>query len=155
MTNPFQVLGLAAKPDLSDDDVHSAWRRVAAATHPDRADHGDPAAFAAAAAAYTLLRTASGRGEALADLLDDTGGRGSGHRVPGQKNWLARTVVAAGLRIRRGRPFRLAVRLLAAGAASALAVAAVGWQPASAAITTGALTWLVVAGRSDLASRGS
>jgi curved DNA-binding protein CbpA len=51
--NPFAVLGLPPSPDLTDDDVRAAWRRVAAATHPDRADGGDPAGFAAAAGAYT------------------------------------------------------------------------------------------------------
>jgi hypothetical protein len=65
--DPFAALGLAARPDLTDDDVRAAWRRVAAATHPDRADGGDPARFAAAAAAYTELRTRFGRGEAMAD----------------------------------------------------------------------------------------
>ena len=62
------MLGLPARAGLTDDDVRAAWRRLAAATHPDRADGGDPARFAAAAAAYTVLRTRSGRGEALADL---------------------------------------------------------------------------------------
>ncbi|HTT51680.1 MAG TPA: hypothetical protein VMH35_09805 [Streptosporangiaceae bacterium] len=66
--NPFGVLGLPARADLADDDVRAAWRRLAAATHPDRPDGGDPDRFAAAAAAYTTLRTRSGRGEALADL---------------------------------------------------------------------------------------
>jgi curved DNA-binding protein CbpA len=154
MTSPFQPLGLPARPDLTDDDVRAAWRRVAAATHPDRADRGDPAAFAAAAAAYTLLRTATGRGEALADLADLTDGRAPGHRVPGGKDRLARATVAAGSRIRFGRPLRLAVRLLAAVAAGALAVAGVGWQPASFAVITGALTWLLLTGRSDLAGPG-
>jgi curved DNA-binding protein CbpA len=83
--DPFAVLGLAARPDLSDDDVRAAWRRIAAATHPDRADGGDPERFAVAAAAYTVLRTRSGRGEALADLADRSG-------------WAARAV--------RGRPGR-------------------------------------------------
>src|SRR5262249_7487667 len=46
----------------------AAWRRIAAATHPDGADGGDPARVAAAAAAYTELRTRYGRGEACADL---------------------------------------------------------------------------------------
>ena len=50
--DPFSVLGLPARADLTDDDVRSAWRRIAAATHPDRADGGDPGRFAAAAAAY-------------------------------------------------------------------------------------------------------
>jgi curved DNA-binding protein CbpA len=67
--DPFGVLGLPATPDLTDDDVRAAWRRIAAATHPDRADGGDPTRFALAAAAYTDLRTRYGRGEAYADLL--------------------------------------------------------------------------------------
>ena len=65
--DPFAALGLTAAPELTDDDVRAAWRRVAAATHPDRSDGGDPAQFAAAAAAYTELRTRFGRGEAMAD----------------------------------------------------------------------------------------
>ena len=35
-SNPFAALGLPARADLSDDDVRAAWRRLAAATHPDR-----------------------------------------------------------------------------------------------------------------------
>jgi curved DNA-binding protein CbpA len=66
--DPFALLGLPARPGLSDDDVRAAWRRIAAATHPDREDGGDPARFGAAAAAYVMLRTGFGRGEALADL---------------------------------------------------------------------------------------
>jgi hypothetical protein len=66
--DPFALLGLAPRPGLSDDDVRAAWRRIAAATHPDREDGGDPARFGAAAAAYVVLRTGFGRGEALADL---------------------------------------------------------------------------------------
>jgi curved DNA-binding protein CbpA len=66
--DPFAVLGLPARADLSDEDVRAAWRRIAAATHPDREDGGSPARFGAAAAAYAMLRTSFGRGEALADL---------------------------------------------------------------------------------------
>ena len=66
--DPFAVLGLPARPDLSDDDIRAAWRRIAAALHPDRADGGDPARFAEAAAAYTELRTEFGRREAYAVL---------------------------------------------------------------------------------------
>ena len=68
--DPFALLGLPARAGLSDDDVRAAWRRIAAATHPDREDGGDPARFGAAAAAYVTLRTSFGRGEALADLGD-------------------------------------------------------------------------------------
>ena len=60
--------GCPPRADLTDDDVRAAWRRIAAATHPDRDDGGDPARFGAAAAAYDTLRTSFGRGEALADL---------------------------------------------------------------------------------------
>jgi len=53
-------------------------------------------------------------------------------------------------RIAQGRPWRLALRALAVAAASYLAVAAAGWEPASAAVMTGALTWLLRTGRADL-----
>jgi curved DNA-binding protein CbpA len=150
---PFEVLGLAADSQLTDDDVRAAWRRIAAATHPDRADGGDSEAFAAAAAAYTALRTAAGRGEALADLRDQTPGRVPGRPVPGLKVRLPQIPWLLPRRIRQGRPLRLALRLLAAVAAGALAVAGAGWQPASLAVITGALTWLVLTGRGDLAAR--
>ena len=150
MTSPFRILGLTESTDLTDDDIRAAWRRVAAATHPDRADGGDPAAFAEAAAAYTALRTASGRGEALAASLEPTNGHIPDHHVSSRQSWLARSAVTLGSRIRHGRPLRLAIRLLGAAAVSALGVAGVGWQPASAAVMTGALTWLLVTGRDDL-----
>jgi curved DNA-binding protein CbpA len=134
MTDPFNALGLAGSADLTDDDVRMAWRRVAAATHPDRDDGGNPAAFAAAAAAYTVLRTHGGRSEALADL----------------RNRPAPTRSPVPRRIVTGRPVRLALRALTVAAVSWLDVAAVGWQPASAAVIAGALTWLLRTGRSDL-----
>jgi curved DNA-binding protein CbpA len=71
-SDPFAELGLPALAELTDDDVRAAWRRIAAATHPDREDGGDPARFGSAAAAYALLRTSFGRGEALADLSAGT-----------------------------------------------------------------------------------
>ena len=140
--DPFTVLGLPARPEVGDDEVRAAWRRIAAATHPDRADGGDPARFAAAAAAYTTLRTRSGRGEALADLADP-GVPGRRRPVPG----LARLPA----RVRHGRPARLALRLAVVAAASVAAVAVVGWTPASAAVITGVLTWLLLTARHDLA----
>jgi curved DNA-binding protein CbpA len=78
--DPFAALGLPASPEVTDADVRSAWRRIAAATHPDRADGGDPARFAAAAAAYTVLRTPFGRNEALADLATPHARRGLASR---------------------------------------------------------------------------
>jgi len=139
--DPFTVLGLPARPEVGGDEVRAAWRRIAAATHPDRADGGDPARFAAAAAAYTTLRTRSGRGEALADLAHPG--------VPGLRPLPGLARLPA--RVRHGRPARLALRLAAAAAASAAAVAVAGWTPATAALITGVLTWLLLTARHDLA----
>jgi len=184
---PFAALGLPARPDLTDDDIRTAWRRVAAATHPDRADGGDPARFAAAAAAYTELRTRYGRGEAYADL---TAGNGpvprqhttshpdiasrqqaaaygeTPHRkaTPHGKTDARRETAtsresdprretAAGLaaRVRRGRPALLALRIAIAAAVTAAAFAVVGAQPAAGGLAAGALTWLLLTARHDLA----
>src|SRR5258708_465526 len=79
--DPFAVLGLDAGADLGDDDVRAAWRRIAAETHPDRADGGDLDRFAVAAAAYTELRTRYGRGEARA-ALTSAARAGAGHPGP-------------------------------------------------------------------------
>jgi len=128
--DPFAVLGLSARPDPSDDDIRAAWRRIAAAVHPDRADGGDPARFAEAAAAYTMLRTVTGRREAYADLAARRGGPG---------------------RIRRGRPAVLALRLTVAAGISAGALAAAGPEPATFALIAGALTWLARTGYRELA----
>jgi hypothetical protein len=141
--DPFAALGLTATPELTDDDVRAAWRRVAATTHPDRSDGGDPARFAAAAAAYTELRTRFGRGEAAADA-----GAGAGAK---QARRLRRAAELLPARIRRGRPGRLALRGLATAAASAAVAAAAGSQPAEPALITGALTWLLLTARQDLA----
>ena len=109
--DPFAILGLAARPDLTDNDVRAAWRRIAAARHPDRADGGDPARFSAAAAAYTTLRTLDGRREAFADLAAATRGRS---------------------RFRRGRPAVLMLRTAVAAGVSAGALAVAGRsRPAS------------------------
>jgi hypothetical protein len=84
------------------------------------------------------------------DLRGRTGGRVPDHPVPQQKSPVVRILLAGGLMIRHGRPVRLALRLLAVAATGALAVAGVGWQPASLAVITGALTWLLCTGGSDL-----
>jgi hypothetical protein len=222
--DPFAALGLPASPGLTDDEVRSAWRRVATATHPDRADGGDPSRFALAAAAYTVLRTRSGRGEALADLVSPSPGSrwpraararapgtsppragpapaaaplgpalpeaplrpgpvspaappratppeaptrpgqapplatspgaplraaAPGTRRPGWMGWMSRARLLS--RIRRGRPARLALRFLIAAAVAAIAVTVTGAQPATPALITGAVTWLLLTARHDLA----
>ena len=118
--DPFADLGLAARPGLTDDEVRAAWRRIAASAHPDRADGGDPARYAAAAAAYTELRTRYGRGEALAVLAAPGQAEGAG-RTPGDAHgrrvrpgWLpGRFLVRLPGRAARGRPARLALRVAA------------------------------------------
>jgi curved DNA-binding protein CbpA len=137
--DPFGALGLPPRPDLTDDDVRAAWRRIAALTHPDRDDGGDPARFGAAAAAYSLLRTAYGRGEALADL-----GSPAARDLRGSR---------ASRGIRRGRPGLLALRAVAALGVSVYAFACAGWAPATAGVVAGALTWLVATARYDLRRR--
>ena len=151
--DPFAALGLAARPGLTDDEVRAAWRRVAAATHPDRADGGDPERFAGAAAAYTELRTQFGRGEAIADADSALAtGAGRDSSVLPRSSWRPPGGVARlASRVRRGRPWRLALRLLAVAAASAAAVAVAGSQPAAPALITGAVTWLLLTARQDLA----
>jgi hypothetical protein len=148
--DPFRALGLAARPDLTDDEVRAAWRRIAAATHPDRADGGDPARFAGAAAAYSVLRTAYQRGEAYADLNQ---GFSAGARVRPHRRLRLGRVLRGRLigRVLRGRPGRLALRVLAAAVVSAGSLAVAGWQPATPALMAGALTWLILTGRHDLA----
>jgi curved DNA-binding protein CbpA len=141
---PFLALGLPARADLSDDDVRAAWRRIAAATHPDRDDGGDPARFGAAAAAYAVLRTGYGRGEALADLRSRAGSRGA-HRAGAHVRPWARRCRAG------GRFGVLALRIGAVAAVIGGALVAAGWAPASIGVLAGALTWLVATGRHDIA----
>jgi hypothetical protein len=130
--DPFGALGLRADVDVTDDEVRAAWRRVAAATHPDRGDGGDPERFALAAAAYTELRTAFGRGEARAELSS-----------------------GAVARIRIGRPvLLLLLRLAVAVGAGTAGVLATGpSSPAGPALAVGALTWLLLTARGNLMKR--
>jgi curved DNA-binding protein CbpA len=123
--DPFAALGLPARAGLPDEEVRAAWKRIAAATHPDREDGGDAARYAAAAAAYDALRTSFGRGEALADLSQ--GGRAPGlrGRAPGF----------------RERGWRVALRAVTAAGVTAAAVLAAGWTPATVGLLAGALTW--------------
>ncbi len=153
--DPFAALGLPARADLSDEDVRAAWRRIAAATHPDRDDGGDPARFGAAAAAYDTLRTSFGRGEALADL----GLAGAGAAPGAGRHRGARRGMRAGpeRRARAACAGRRRLRARAArrrrrrrdGGGRVLAVA--GWTPATVGLLAGALTWVAVTSREDRA----
>lgn len=149
--NPFTTLGLPASGGLSDEQVRAAWRAAAAATHPDRLDGGNPAGYAAAQAAYAQLRTPWGRTEALADIGDHP-------HVPGPPGprpvlWPAvfRAAALLTVRVRRGRPRRLAVRALLAAGAGWAAVAVVPGTPVAPAVAAGCALWWVLTARADLA----
>ena len=135
--DPFAVLGLPARRDLTDEDVRAAWRRIAAAAHPDLADGGDPARYSAAAAAYDTLRTSFGRGEALADLglANPRQARRPGPYRAGGRAEQARVPRVSGS----------TALALGSVAVAALAVAAVGWTPASIALLVGAATCVIAA----------
>lgn len=166
--NPFTTLGLPARAGLTDEEVRAAWRRIAAATHPDREDGGDRARYGAASAAYVTLRTSFGRGEALADLGAARPGpagpgyrgrrrarRGGAHRVSGQLAGLVSGGRAGGGRAGAGRAGAgraasrlgypaigrsLRVPVAVAAVVAAATVAAVGVTPATIGLLAGALT---------------
>jgi hypothetical protein len=149
--NPFAALRLPPDAALTDENVRAAWRTIAAATHPDRPDGGNPAAYAAAQAAYAQLRTGWGRSEALADLAVlphiPTA------QAPGPPPWHAFLTVAAVLpaRIVKGRPWRIAVRAVIAAAAGYAVTRIAPGTPAEPADVIGCATWWLLSSRADLA----
>lgn len=161
--NPFEALGLPARPDLTDEQVRAAWRAIAAATHPDRADGGDLAAYTAASAAYAELRTPWARSEAYADLAEraarggdepDTSplpviGGPEPVPVPPWQPLLALWQLPA--RIWRGRPLHLAIRGVIAAALSLLVLHMIPGSAAAPADVFGLALWFVLSGRRDLA----
>ena len=158
-SNPFAALGLPERPDLTDQDVHAAWRTIAAATHPDRPDGGDLARYTAASAAYAELRTGWGRSEAYADLADRADGPVTtpiplipGDDEPPPPPWqplLALVYLPA--RIRRGRPLRLATRAVIAAALSLVVLQVIPGTQAAPADVLLLVLWFALTGRRDLA----
>jgi hypothetical protein len=150
--NPFTALGLPVRADLSDAQVRTAWRDVAAATHPDRPDGGDITAYTAAATAYAQLRTGWGRSEAYADLAVTEPYVPTPEppaRWPGGN--LGPEFLLVPARIRHGRPIRLVLRALAAAGLSLLVLALIPGQAAGPAIVTGLIVWFLLTARADLA----
>jgi hypothetical protein len=151
--NPFQVLGLPVRADLSDAQIRTAWRNIAAKTHPDRPDGGDITAYTAAATAYAQLRTSWGRSEAYADLAvtephipapESASARWPGANLgPG-----LRTIPA---RIQHGRPLRLLLRAVAATLMCLLVLSLIPGQASGPAIVTGLTVWFFFSARADLA----
>jgi hypothetical protein len=172
-TNPFDALGLPTRPDLTDEQVRAAWRAIAAATHPDRADGGDVARYTAATAAYVTLRTPWSRSEAYADVAagaDDTSPlpvvsgpvadaspeppwapAGPGEVLAGPGEVLAAFTWQLPARIRYGRPRRLLIRAAVAALACLGVLALIPGDPAAPPLVAALITWFVVTGRSDLA----
>jgi hypothetical protein len=151
--NPFAALNLDARPDLTDAQVRAAWRAIAAATHPDRPDGGNAEVYAAASAAYAVLRTAWGRSEAYADLIARTvPGRPAPAAQPARPAAHTRSALTGLLaRVRHGRPVMLAARLLAAALLTAVILHThAGTGPVTGTIT-GVLLWLALTVRGDLA----
>jgi curved DNA-binding protein CbpA len=145
--NPFAALGLPAAAGLTDEEVRAAWRTIAARTHPDRDDGGDPAAYTAAATAYAQLRTPWGRSEALADLATtDYAPPAAAHGTGA-----LRRLALLPARARHGRPLRLAARTLAAAAVAVLALAVIPGTASAPAIIAGCALWLAFTAPADLA----
>jgi hypothetical protein len=147
--NPFAALGLPARPDLSDEQVRAAWRTIAAATNPDRPGGGNPATYAAASAAYATLRRAWGRSEAYADLMIAAPPHAARRARPGADAARALRLVPA--RIRHGRPWHLALRILAAVILAVIAARSGAGGPAAAGVITGLAVWAGLTARGDLA----
>jgi curved DNA-binding protein CbpA len=145
--NPFAALGLPAAAGLTDEEVRAAWRALAARTHPDRDDGGNPAAYTAAATAYAQLRTPWGRSEALADLAAP--GYPPPAAAPGSS--ALRRLALLPARVRHGRPLRLATRAIAAAAVALLALALIPSSPSAPAIAAGCALWLAFTAPADLA----
>jgi hypothetical protein len=173
--NPFAALGLPERPDLDDETVRAAWRAIAAATHPDRADGGDLARYTQASAAYAELRTPWSRSEAYADLVEQRRRAGRFDDDPGDTEpgteplpavpalprqavlrrpspWqVLLGVVWIPSRIRYGRPLRLLVRAALAAGLSLAVLALIPGQPAAPADVAVLITWFALTGRKDLA----
>jgi curved DNA-binding protein CbpA len=149
--NPFAALNLPPDPGLTDAEVRAAWQAIALAAHPDRADGGNPAAYAAASAAYAQLRTPWGRSEALADLAVLP------HippaPAPGPPPWhpLLTSSAVLGARVVKGRPWRIAVRAVIAAAAGYAAARLVPGTPSAPADAAGCALWWLLSSRADLA----
>jgi hypothetical protein len=153
--NPFEALGLPTRPDLDDDQVHAAWRAIAAATHPDRPDGGDPAWFAQASAAYAQLNSPWGRSEAYADLTEgqhDTTPLPVLTGSPAQPARLTiRPLRQLPSRVVHGRPLRMLTRATVAALVSLAVLRLAPGQPAAPADVAGVVFWFALTARSDLA----
>lgn len=153
MRNPFADLGLDARPDLTDTEVREAWRTIAAATHPDREDGGNPDAYAAASAAYATLRTPWARSEAYADLIARTipATPPPAGTTPRQARRILAALTVVPARVRHGRPLILVGRLLAAAVLAVIDLHSGAGPVPVAAVLAGTGIWAALTLRGDLA----
>ena len=155
-TNPFEILGLPVRRDLTDEQVDAAWRKIAVATHPDRPDGGDLARYTQASAAYAQLRDPWARSEAYADVMEgqpDTTplppvapGFETDQPPPGY-----RPLLLLPERIWHGHPLRLALRAITATLLSLVVLSLIPGSAAAPADVFGLGLWFVLTARSDLA----
>ena len=169
-TNPFEILGLPVRRDLTDEQVDAAWRKIAVATHPDRPDGGDLARYTQASAAFAELRVPWSRSEAYADVVEQARTQGyDGLDDDGQPYTEPLPSVPfdpeSGIpygdpvaillqlpsRISRGRPLHLALRAIIAAALSLIVLQLIPGSPAAPADILGLIIWFVLTGRKDLA----
>ena len=66
MPDPFYLLGVARRPLLSEEEIGSAYRRLAGSLHPDQ-PKGNAEAFRALGEAAAILRDPARRLKALVD----------------------------------------------------------------------------------------
>src|SRR6185369_5735569 len=136
-TNPFEILGLPVRRDLTDAQVDAAWRKIAVATHADRPDGGDLARYTQASAAFAELRVPWSRSEAYADVVEQTRNQGyDGLDDDGQPYT---------------EPLHLALRAIIAAMLSLIVLQLIPGSPAAPADILGLIIWFVLTGRKDLA----
>ena len=151
--NPFHVLGLPTDPDLTDEQVRGAWRAIAAATHPDRPDGGNPARYAQASASYDDLRSPWGRSEAYADVIEQLPLPPvlPPDPAPARPPFTIGTLLLLPSRIRHGRPLRMLIRAVVAALISLVILRLIPGTAAAPADITGMALWFALTARSDLA----
>lgn len=77
--DPFDVLGLPARFDLSPAEIRRAWLERAAAAHPDHADSADASAERGSAALNEARKTLDDPERRAAALLARLGGASTEH----------------------------------------------------------------------------
>ena len=122
----YEVLGVC--PDATDDQIKTAWRRAAKATHPDAG--GDPQAFTAAQHAWEVLSDPDSRASYDAALAgeDDPDVEAPDNTVdPLTPSWSwSVSFIDATPRLRHTRPGTLAAIVVAAAGVEA----GIGWHEA-------------------------